>query len=141
MTTESPRRVVPQADELTQPFWDAVAEGRLLAQRCQQCGFYSHPPRIICNECHSFDLKWEPVSGKGKLYSYEVMHMQSITGFEDRVPYRTVLVELDEQPKLLFLGYLPGADDGSLTLGMPMEVFFEKIEGTDQTLPQFRPAK
>ena len=140
MTTESPRRVVPQPDELTQPFWDAAAEGKLTAQRCQNCGFYAHPPRIICNKCHSFDMKWEPVSGKGTLYSWEVMHMQSITGFEDKVPYTTVLVELAEQPKLLFLGYRDGTGEG-LQHGMPMEVFFEKIEGTNVNIPQFRPAK
>jgi uncharacterized OB-fold protein len=140
MTTETPKRVVPQPDELTQPFWDAAAEGRLVAQRCQSCGFWSHPPRIICNKCHSFDMKWEPVSGKGTLYSFEVMHMQSITGFEDKVPYTTVLVELEEQPKLLFLGYRDGKGE-DLKMGMPMEVFFEKIEGTDVTIPQFRPAK
>jgi uncharacterized OB-fold protein len=123
MTIESPKRVVPQPDELTQPFWDAAAEGKLVAQRCQSCGFWSHPPRIICNKCHSFDMKWEPVSG-----------------FEDKVPYTTVLVELEEQPKLLFLGYRDGKGE-DLKMGMPMEVFFEKIEGTDVTIPQFRPAK
>ena len=138
MTTESPRRVVPQPDELTQPFWDASAEGRLVIQRCQSCKFWAHPPRIICNKCHSFDMKWEPVSGKGKIYSWEVMHMQSITGFEDRVPYTTLLIELDEQPKLLLLSYQASTDD-TLKIGQSVEVFFEQVENF--TLPQFRVVK
>ena len=138
MTTNAPRRVLPQPDELTQPFWDAAAEGRLVIQRCQQCGFWAHPPRIVCNRCHSFDMKWEPVSGKGRLYTWEVMHMQSITGFEDRVPYTTLLVELEEQPKLLLLSHLAGVD-ATLKVGQPCEVYFEKVENF--TLPQFRVIK
>ena len=138
MTTESPRRVVPQPDELTQPFWDASAEGRLVIQRCQNCKFWAHPPRIICNKCHTFDMKWEPVSGKGKIYSWEVMHMQSITGFEDRVPYTTLLIELDEQPMLLLLSYQAGTDD-TLKIGQPVEVFFENVGKF--ALPQFRVVK
>ncbi|MEI7925153.1 MAG: OB-fold domain-containing protein [Chloroflexota bacterium] len=138
MTSETPRRVVPQPDALTQPFWDAAAEGKLVVQRCQACGFWSHPPRIMCNKCHSLDMKWEPVSGKGRLYTWSVMHMQSITGFEDRVPYTTLLVELDEQPKLLLLSYLAGRDEG-LEIGQRCEVYFDKVE--DFTLPQFRVLK
>ena len=138
MTTESPRRVTPQPDELTQPFWDAAAEGRLVIQRCDNCGYWQHPPRIICNKCHKFEMKWQPVSGKGKIYSWEVMHMQSITGFEDRVPYTTLLIELEEQPKLLLLSYQDGIDD-TLAIGQPVEVFFEKVENF--TLPQFRVVK
>ena len=115
-------RVVPQPDALTQPFWDAAAKGQLVVQRCQACGFWSHPPRIMCNKCHSLDMKWEPVSGKGRLYTWSVMHMQSITGFEDRVPYTTLLVELDEQPKLLLL------DEVSLGLAPKVvEMIFERL--------------
>ena len=33
MTSESPRRVVPQPDALTQPFWDAAAKGQLVVQQ------------------------------------------------------------------------------------------------------------
>ena len=138
MTSNTPRRVVPQPDELTQPFWDAAAENKLVIQRCQDCQFWSHPPRIMCNKCHSLNQKYEQVSGKGRPYSWAVMHMQSITGFEDRVPYTTLLVELEEQPKLLLLSYMDGSDEG-LKVGQPCEVYFEKVE--DFTLPQFRVLK
>ena len=92
----------------------------------------------MCNKCHSLNQKYEQVSGKGRLYSWAVMHMQSITGFEDRVPYTTLLVELEEQPKLLLLSYMDGTDEG-LKVGQSCEVYFEKVE--DFTLPQFRVLK
>lgn len=140
-TTESiAPGVIPVPDDLTQPFWDASAQGQLVAQRCQECGYYSHPPRLMCTKCHSLDQKWEPVSGRGRIYSWEVMRMQSISGFEERVPYTTLLVELEEQTKLLFLSYVPGEPEG-WEVGMPCEVYFQKLEGTPFTLPQFRVLK
>lgn len=140
MTTSPPRPVVPAPDDLTQPFWDGAAEGKLMSQRCQDCGFYSHPPRIMCTKCHSVDQRWEQVSGRGRVYTWSVMRMQSIQGFEEKVPYTTVLVELEEQPKLLYLSHLPG-EDNNLEIGQPVEVYFEKLEGSDFTLPYFRVVK
>ncbi|MDA0301553.1 MAG: OB-fold domain-containing protein, partial [Chloroflexi bacterium] len=83
---------------------------------------------------------WKDVSGKGKIYSWAVMRMQSVAGFEQSVPYCTLLVELDEMPKLLLAGYLPG-EGQELTIGAPVEVFFEDIEGSDLKLPNFRLVK
>ena len=34
-TTEGPLPPLPQADDVTQFFWDGVAEGELRIQRCQ----------------------------------------------------------------------------------------------------------
>ena len=38
----------PFADALTQPFWDAAAEGRLVAPRCTVCGTFVLPPQPFC---------------------------------------------------------------------------------------------
>jgi uncharacterized OB-fold protein len=40
---------------------------------------------------------WQELSGKGTIYSYEVVHHAIQPGFKDATPYATVLVELDEQ--------------------------------------------
>ena len=61
-------------------------------------------------------------------------------GFEQSVPYCTLLVELDEMPRLLLAGYLPGEGE-ELSIGAPVEVFFEDIEGSDLKLPNFRLVK
>ena len=131
-------RPIPVPNEWTKPFWDAAKQGVLALQRCQSCRHFQHPPYATCVNCMGIDLKFEPVSGKGRLYTWSVMHMQSITGFEDRVPYTTLLVELDEQPKLLLLSYMEGRDEG-LQVGQRCEVYFDQVE--DFTLPQFRVLK
>ena len=41
--------------------------------------------------------KWQEVSGKGTIHSYEVVHHAIQPGFKEITPYTVVLVELDEQ--------------------------------------------
>lgn len=131
-----PKRPIPVPDDLTRGFWDASARGKLAVQRCQKCGFYNHPPRVLCGACASDEVKYEDVSGRGRIYTWAVMRMQSVAGFEQSVPYTTLLVELEEQTKLLLAGYVPGEGEG-LSIGAPVEVFFEDIAGSDFKIPNF----
>ena len=135
-----PKRPIPVPDDLTRGFWEASGKGTRAVQHCADCGFYIHPPRVLCGSCASPNVSWKDVSGNGKIYSWAVMRMQSVAGFEQSVPYCTLLVELDEMPKLLLAGYLPG-EGQELSIGAPVEVFFENIEGSDLKLPNFRLVK
>jgi uncharacterized OB-fold protein len=105
-------------------------------QRCRATRRYFHPPQLVCPCCGACDLDFEAVSGRGTIYSFVVMRDQRVQGFEDRVPYVNVWVELEEQPLLLLVSNLVGADLEDVLIGRPVEVRFEKL--TDEiTLPQF----
>jgi uncharacterized OB-fold protein len=123
----TPARATPEVTDLTRPFWDAAAAGRLAIQRCRDCSFYNHPPRAACDVCLSTDLNFEDVSGLGAVWSFTVMHQKSVAGFEDAVPYLTALVELDEQPLLLLVTNLPGAGPQTLKIGDRVHVIFEPL--------------
>ena len=60
----------------------------------------------MCTQCHSIDQKWDQVSGKGRIYTWEVMRMQSIQGFEEKVPYTTPIAF---NPGALTCGANPGS--------------------------------
>jgi len=45
----------------------------------------------------SLDWSWQDVSGKGTIYSYEIIVHPSSPGFRDIGPFPVVIVELDEQ--------------------------------------------
>lgn len=92
-------RPVPEPEN--QPFWDALAEGELRVQRCSSCGTMRHPPRSMCSNCHSFDVEWITLSGVGSVYSYIVSHQAIHPALADRVPFATVIVELDEGPRMV----------------------------------------
>lgn len=79
------------------------------------------------------------MSGAARLFSWTIVHQGLAAGFEDRVPYLIVVVELVEQAGLLMLSDL-GFDQSvsaELRLGAPMQVWFDEI-APDFTLPQFR---
>ncbi len=129
---------VPVADELSQPFWDAARERRLVAQRCAECGYYNHPPRPTCDRCSSQSLQFALLSGRGTIYTYTVMHQPNVAGFEDEIPYINIVVELDEQPMLFMVSNLPHAELDKIRIGGRVEVWFEE-RGSDLVIPQFRP--
>jgi uncharacterized OB-fold protein len=131
-----PSRATPDVTDLTRPFWAAAREGRLVIQRCAECRHYNHPPRAACDACLSTDLTFEAVSGRGSVWSFTVMHQKSVAGFEDAVPYLTALVELDEQPLLLLVTNIPGADPATLRVGEKVHVIFEAVSD-GFVLPQF----
>ena len=128
---------LPAIDELTKPFWQAAAQQQLSIQRCQDCNYFNHPPRPLCDACLSQRLAFVPVSGRGTVYSYTIMHQPNIAGFEKEVPYINILVELDEQPRLFLVSYLPLSERDRIRIGGKVEVTFEKVND-EVTLPQFR---
>lgn len=137
MPKEQQSKPLPAVDELTQPFWEAAARQQLVIQRCQECAYFNHPPRTVCDACQSQRLAFVPVSGRGRIYSYAVMHQPNIAGFEQDIPYLNLLIELDEQPRLLLVSYLPMAAKAPVHIGAAVEVYFEPVNA-EITLPQFR---
>lgn len=89
--------VLPEADAELRPYFAAAGEGRLVAKRCSECGLLRYPPGAACPWCSSLAFDWAELSGKGTIYSYEIVTQAIQPGFRDWLPYPIVLVELDEQ--------------------------------------------
>jgi hypothetical protein len=140
----APYGIIPAPDELNRPYWDGAKEGKLIIQRCQSCGYYNHPPNYLCINCKDRDaeLKWEQVSGRGTLYTNYICFDTSVNGFEEKVPYAVIIVELEEQPGLLLMSNLLNFEYDEfgkrLTMGLPLEVVFDKVND-DIYIPQFQP--
>ena len=47
-TTDVPFRILPKLDDGNRFFWTSGADGRLRFLRCQDCGYFIHPPQPIC---------------------------------------------------------------------------------------------
>lgn len=135
--SEQNRKPLPAVDDLSQPFWEAAKQHKLVVQRCQECSYFNHPPRLACDACQSQQLQFEPVSGQGTIYTFTVMHQPNIAGFEDQIPYINILVELEEQPLLFMVSNLPDSEKDKVRIGGRVEVYFEDVNDKI-TLPQFR---
>jgi uncharacterized OB-fold protein len=137
MTNDAPQKgtlPLPVPDEDTQPFWDYCREGELRAQRCTACGRLRYPPRPTCPQCGSTELEWQRLSGRGKVYTYAISHQAVHPALNGRVPFTTLIVELDEG--LRMTSNLV-EDSPPVEIGTPVEVVFERV--TDEiTLPRFK---
>jgi uncharacterized OB-fold protein len=130
-------RPIPAVTAEMRPFYDAARRGELVVQRCRGCGALRFPARALCSECLAIDAEWTPVSGRGEVYSFNVMHQVYHPGFAAAVPYAVVLVKLAEGPKLI--SNLVGIAPADIRIGMPVRVIFEALND-DITLPKFAPA-
>jgi uncharacterized OB-fold protein len=126
---------VPAITPDMRAFFDGAREGRLMVQKCESCGTLRFPAHELCSKCNSEASHWVPVSGRGEVFSYNIMHQLYHPGFASEVPYAVVMVELEEGCK--FISNLLGVKPHDIRCGMPVEVTFEKLSD-EVTIPKFR---
>ncbi len=119
----SPRKYVPETEGLNQEFFLRAAGGTLHLQRCDDCGTYRHPPRYYCQHCFSPGWHWEPSAGVGRVASWVVTHFTIDRGWVADLPYTTIVVELEEGPRLL--GAMRNLRLDQLELGLKVKVIGE----------------
>jgi uncharacterized protein len=127
--------IPPAVTEETEPYWTAAAEGRLLVERCGDCGADAFPPRGICRHCRSRATTPTEATGRGRVYSFTVNHQRWLPDLE--VPYAIVLVELDEHPGVRITGRIRGCEPDEVAVDMPVEIGFEPGPG-GFSIPSFR---
>lgn len=113
-------RFTPSPDGLVAEFYRHLAEGSLRLQRCDACGTWRHPPRVLCGRCGADGWQWAPASGGGIVYTWTVTHQMLFPPFADDLPYAVVVVELAEGPRLVTA--VRGVEPSALRLGLPVEV-------------------
>ena len=137
MTTPMPAKPVPEPSPESRPYWAGLAEGRLMLQRCADCGRVRHYPRPLCDACHSFEVEWVEASGTGKVYSWTVTHHPFNIGFKRDLPYALATVDLVEGVRMQ--AQLRGVPAERIAIGLPVTLRVERAKD-GLTLPYFVPA-
>lgn len=127
----------PLVDEQSAPFWDGVARGELVIERCRACGHYVHPPFRECTRCRASNSEFVTVSGPGGIFGRAIVTSSVVVGFEDRVPYVCLFVELEEQVQLLVAGNLVDSPAREAVV-QAVEVVFRDDDLDGFALPMFR---
>jgi uncharacterized protein len=99
-TTLQTAAIAPEEDPDTTWWWDELRAGRLLMPRCRPAGHTFFPPSPGCPICGADDIEHVPVSGRGQVYSWIVIHRALDPAYVDDVPYTVVAVTLDEGPRV-----------------------------------------
>ena len=131
------------SDPTASEFWHGCARGELLVQTCGACGARRMPPRPMCPRCRSTAVRWEPTSGRGRIWSFIVPHPPLLPAFAAVAPYNSIVVELAEDPAIRFVGNLVTSADGeineidpsTISIGEPVRVVFHAVD--DVTLPRW----
>ncbi len=141
MSSANYTKPLPTPDPLTKIYWDSVKAHAMQLQKCADCGQFIFYPRAVCPGCFSRNLRWTPVSGRGKIYGFTINmgRHPSTAAFGADVPYVIALVELEEGPRMMtnIVGVEPSPEH--VKVGMDVVVQYDDV--TDSiTLPKFKPA-
>ena len=140
--------LVPDNDSEWKEYFAHARAHRLVMRKCAACGLMRYPPTHTCPWCTALGWSWQEVSGRGTIYSYEIVVHAIQPGFKEVTPYPVVLVELDEQrgvptpdEALRVVANLVKADgtmegEQNVAIGKPVRVVFQDL-ADHLALPQF----
>jgi len=137
MNTGEYLKPIPQISDETREYWDGCKRHELRVQKCKDCGTHIWYPQTLCHKCCSWNLEWTRIGGKGKVFTYTVVHHPTGKVWESEVPYVVVIVEMPEGIRMV--GNLVGGKSDNVKIGMPVQVVFDDIT-PEVTLPRFKPA-
>ena len=126
------------------PFWEGCAAGELRVQACASCGRRRMPPRPMCPYCRSFDDRWDVMSGRARVWSVVIPHPPLLPAYGNQAPYNVVVVELEDDPAIRFVGNVVAAataalnsiDPHTVEIGDELDVVFSQV-ADDVWLPQW----
>ena len=88
-------KTIPQPDEVSKSFWDAVDQKKLMLQYCTKDEKFQYPIRATCFDCGSADnLTWREVEGKGHILETMVVHDTRVVRRKIDVPFNVAVVSL-----------------------------------------------
>ena len=128
------------ADRLTQTFWDAAKEDRLVAPRCTNCGTFRLPPSAYCFSCQHRETEWVELPGTGRIFTFTVVRHPLHPDLALVCPYASGVVELDgtQGAGARMLVNIIDCDPDTLTIGDRVEIVWEHVND-EMTTPRFRP--
>lgn len=137
MPTTTYSKPIPVPSHESKPYWEGLRQHKLMMPGCGACGHRWFPPTHLCPRCRATDVRFEPVSGRGRVFSFVNFHRNYHKGFADERPYCVAVIALDEGPRMI--SNVIGIAPDKVVCDMAVEVVFEDIADA-ATLPKFKPA-
>ena len=135
MEIKKPR---PAIDIDSKTYWDAAKNKKLMIQYSLDTKEYFLYSKQLINTTDSKNVEWREVSGKGKIYSYTVVHAPAGPAFKDDTPYIVASIELEEGARII--SNIITQDIENISIGDSVKVVFEK-QDDEFTIPKFEIVK
>ena len=126
---------LPQPDAVSEPFWAGCEERRLLVQHCLQCGAFQSPARLLCRNCRGSEFGWQESQGRGRVYTYTIVHHPGSPSLSEQVPYVVVVVQLDDCGGVRLISNLVGENVADVAVDRAVQLRWDDDAGA--WLPRF----
>ncbi|MFD4840913.1 Zn-ribbon domain-containing OB-fold protein [Achromobacter sp. NPDC058515] len=111
----SPSSSIDDASITPEAFYRlSLGQGCFRLQRCTVSGNFLFYPRRISPWTGRPTLRWEPVSGRGVVYSTTVVRRRAEQGGD----YNVALIDLEEGPRMM--SRVENIAPGDVSIGMPV---------------------
>lgn len=117
--------IQPVQDAVSDPWFEAVEEERLMLQRDPRNGKTFFYPRARVPGHPEREPEWIEASGHGTLYSFTVVERSIHPEFRDITPFVLAIVALEEGPRMT--SWLVDVTHNKITCDMPVKVVFREI--------------
>lgn len=135
MATESIENIKPIPDTSRDtPFWEGLKSNQFRLYKCQDCNTFYYPEQK-CLNCKEPNMEWVPTSGRGKIYTFIIMHQLYNPAFQKELPYNVSIIELDEGP--MIMSNISDSDNEDIEIGKKVEVVFDQVN-EDLTTHSFK---
>ena len=114
-------------------FFDGLKEGKLLIQKCAQCGTLRHPSGPMCRNCRSLEWTTLEAAGGGTIHSFVVVHYPQVPSFD--YPNPVLLVQLDEGVRIV--ANAVDTPREKIVIGSRVQLVVQRCDD-DLALPFFR---
>ena len=128
---------VPQVNDDNRAFWTGGRDGELRIVRCNDDGYYIHPPRRAVPAALARTSSRTRSADAATCTAYTVNDRAWSPGLE--VPYVIAIVELEEQSDLRLMTNIVGCSPAEVRIGLPVRWSF--VEQGDAFAPVFRPTQ
>jgi len=105
-------------------FIDYLEDGKVMGNKCNDCGRVFFPPRADCYQCLTSNMDWFEISGTGKLITYSKLEYAPV-GFGDDLPYAIAVLDYGEFK--VFGRIASDLSENEIKVGMEMKTVANKL--------------
>ena len=108
-------------------FYAFLKQKQFMAVKCNECKTKILPPKQMCTNCLSTDLKWIKIKDTGKLLSYTIIHVAP-EKFQSIAPYIVGIVEFEDGLRLP--GMICDVPQEKIKIGMNIKINSVSIDSS-----------
>ena len=115
----------PRVSTEAEPYWEGLHQKELRYQYCASCQRAVFPPRACCPYCLERPLQWKVSNGKGKIYSFSVVH-RPLPNWRSPAPYTVGIIRMAED--YFTFTEVVGCPPEKVSVDMDVQVSFDEVE-------------